>query len=469
MSGGAQAWVWWHLLTGIGYVVLASLASGHALLRKRDPRAAFGWIGVCWLMPYAGAALYALFGINRVETRGRRLHGLSVKRPQQLPPHDDELPLTQLQRLGGAVSGMPLLGGNTVHPLQDGEAAYPAMLQAIDAARESVWLASYIFDTTGWCQRFMDALSAAHARGVQVRVLVDGFGELYSRRRAVTRLRRAGVPAARFLPPRLLPPSLSLNLRNHRKLLIVDGEIGFTGGMNIGNRHLMGRRGRRAHDLHFRLRGPVVVQLAAAFQRDWSFATGEQLPLAPPPEPAGEARCRVISDGPDEDIDKLVLVLLSAVSAAHRSIRIMTPYFLPPRELGAALQAAALRGVEVEVMLPARSNLRFVDWATRHALTERQFRGIKLWLAPPPFSHCKLLVVDGIYAMIGSANLDPRSLRLNFELGVEVYDAALCAQLDALFEQHRQGCQRLEVASLEQRSLLIRLRDAVFWLFSPYL
>ena len=469
MTGVSEARIWWNLLTGAGYIVLAVLASSHALLRKRDPRAAFGWIGVCWLMPYAGAILYALFGINRVETRGRRFRGLSVARPVQLPPHHDELPLTQLQRVGGAVSGMPLLGGNTVETLQDGEQTYPAMLQAIEGARDSVWLASYIFDTTGWCHRFYDALCAAHARGVQVRVLVDGFGEFYSRRHAVNRLRRAGVPAARFLPPHLLPPSLSLNLRNHRKLLIVDGLVGFTGGMNIGNRHLMGRRGQRVRDLHFRLRGPVVVQLAAAFQRDWWFAAEEELTLPPPGQRQGDARCRVISDGPDEDIDKLVLVLLSAISAAHRSIRIMTPYFLPPRELGTALQAAALRGVEVEVMLPAHSNLRFVDWASRHALTERQFRGVKLWLSPPPFSHCKLLVIDGIYAMIGSANLDPRSLRLNFELGVEVYDDGLCAQLDALFEQHRQSCQRLEIESLEQRALLLRLRDAFFWLFSPYL
>lgn len=469
MSVAPTGWVWWHLLTGAGYIVLAALASGHALLRKRDPRAAFGWIGMCWLLPYAGAAIYALFGINRVETRGRRLHGLSVGRPAQLPPHDDELPLTQLQRLGGAVSGMPLLGGNTVEPLLDGEQAYPAMLEAIAGAQNSVWLASYIFDTAGKCRPFLDTLRAAHERGVQVRVLVDGFGEFYSLVRAVRRLRRAGVTAARFLPPRLLPPSLSLNLRNHRKILIVDGSIGFAGGMNITNRQFAGKRGPRMHDLHFRLRGPVVIQLAAAFQRDWSFAAGEDLALPEPPTRVGDARCRVISDGPDEDIDKLVLVLLSAISAAHRSVRVMTPYFLPPRELIAALQSAALRGVKVEIILPARSNLRFVDWASRHALTEPLYRGIDIWLGPRPFTHTKLLVVDSIYAMIGSANLDPRSLRLNFELGVEVYDEALCRQLGALFEHHRERSQPLDAAALQRRSLPARLRDSVCWLFSPYL
>ncbi len=469
MSTASTDWLWWNLLINTGHVVLAALASGHALLHKRDPRSAFGWIGVCWLLPYAGVAIYALFGINRVETRGRRLHGLSADHPAQLPTHYDELPLTQLQRLGGAVSGMPLLGGNTVEPLLDGEQAYPAMLDVIADAQSSVWLSSYIFDTGGKCRPFLDALCAAHERGVQVRVLVDGFGEFYSLVHAVVRLRRCGVTAARFLPPRVLPPSLSLNLRNHRKLLIVDGNIGFAGGMNIANRQLAGKHGPRMHDLHFRLRGPVVIQLAAAFQRDWAFATDEGLTLPESPSQVGDARCRVITDGPDEDIDKLMLVLLSAISTAHRYVRIMTPYFLPPRELAAALQSAALRGVRVEIILPARSNLRFVDWASRHALTESLYRGVDIRLGPPPFAHIKLLVVDGIYAMIGSVNLDPRSLRLNFELGVEVYDETLCRQLEALFEHHRDRSQPLDAVALQQRSLPVRLRDGLSWLFSPYL
>ena len=468
MSQLPPDWLW-RTLTGTVYVTFAALASGHALLRKRDPRAAFGWIGVCWLMPFAGAALYALFGINRVETRGRRLRGLSPQRPEELPRHQDNLPLTQLQRIGGAVAGMPLLAGNRIEPLREAEQAYPAMLKAIAEARESLWLATYIFDTTGWCEHFLRALRDASKRGVQVRVLVDGFGELYSRRRAVTRLRRVGVPAARFLPPRLLPPTIYLNLRNHRKLMIADGRTAFVGGMNIGNRHLVGRRGRRASDLHFRAGGPVVVQLAAAFQRDWAFATGERLTLPTPPDPLGDARCRVITDGPDEDLDKLVMVLLGAISAAHLRIRIMTPYFLPPRELVAALQAAALRGVQVDVLLPERSNLRFVDWASRHALADLMRRGVNVYLTPAPFAHTKLFLVDGIYAMIGSANLDARSLRLNFEVGVEVFDGDAVDQLEQLAAAHQARSRRLLVNDLMQRNLAVRLRDSAMWLFSPYL
>lgn len=459
----------WQAALGIGHLVLATTASLHILLNKRDPRAAFGWIGLCWLLPFLGSATYGLFGINRVAQRGRRLHGLSVPRPRSLPGHSDDLPLIQLQRIGGAVSGLPLLGGNRVQPLRNASEAYPQLLAAISAARESIWIGTYIFDTSGACRKFLDALEAAVRRGVAVKVLVDGFGEWYSFPHAVGRLRRRGIAAARFLPPRLLPPSLSVNLRNHRKTMIVDGTVAYTGGMNISNTYLTRRADRRTCDTHFRVDGPAVVQLAAAFARDWAFATREALALPVPPERAGNARARVLAGGPDEDLDKLVLVLLGAVSAAHRSIHIMTPYFLPPRELAAALQAAALRGVEVEVILPYHSNLRYVDWAARHAMRYLLEQGVHLYFSPKPFDHSKLLMVDGVYSFVGSANLDPRSLRLNFELGLEVFDPGLCAELEKVFAEARARSHQIDLAELLKRPLAVRLRNSVFWLFSPYL
>lgn len=459
----------WHTAVGVAYVGFASWASIHALLHKRDPRAAFGWIGLCWLMPFGGVIVYSLFGINRVETRGRQLRGLSLRRPRELPGHSDDLPLIQLQRIGGAVSGLPLLGGNRLRPLHNAPQAYSQMLAAINSAQDSIWLASYILDTGGACRTFTKALTDAVNRGVVVKVLVDGFGEWYSFPRAVPRLRRKGVDTARFLPPRLLPPSLSINLRNHRKLLIVDGRTAFTGGMNIARRYLTRHKNKRMADTHFQVDGPVVVQLAAAFARDWAFATREELPLSEPPPRCGNARARVIASGPDEQLDKLVLVLLGAIATAHRSIHIMTPYFLPPRELAAALQAAALRGVDVEVILPWHSNLRYVDWAARHAMHYLLEYGVHVYFGSRPFNHSKLLTVDGVYSFVGSANLDPRSLRLNFELGVEVFDAELCAQLEAMFERARSQSHHVDRTALLRRPFPARLRDGICWLFSPYL
>ena len=452
------------------YVLCSMFAAVHALLTKPDPRSALGWIATCWLLPFAGTVLYLLFGVNRVRTRARQLRaGLStVAGGIDSQPPDDFA--TQLTRIGDAVTQRPRLPGNEVVALENGENAFPLMLQAIHAARHSIWLSTYIFETDEVGREFIAALAAAAARGVQVHVLIDGIGEWYSWPHAVRLLRRAGVRAARFLPPRFAIPVLSLNLRNHRKLLIADGEIGFVGGMNIGGREVGKAHQRRMADLHFRVRGPAVSQLAECFAADWQFAAGET--LAPPPADAAKAGacvCRVITEGPDEDSDKLLFVILGAIAVAHRQVLIMTPYFIPPPELTAALQTAALRGVEVCLVLPARSNLRYVDWATRRWLPPLLQRGIQVYLQPPPFSHTKLIVIDGSYAQIGSANIDPRSLRLNFEIAVEVYDDAVCAQLAKYILSARDHAIRVTAESIPGQAVVRRLRDSLFWLLSPYL
>ena len=303
-----------------------------------------------------------------------------------------------------------------------------------------------------------------------VRVLVDGVGEWYSWPHAVTLLHRAGVRAARFLAPRLLPfPRLAVNMRNHRKLLLVDGQVAFLGGMNIGGREVGRADHRRMADLHFQLRGPIVAQLARAFSIDWQFAAAEELTALPPCGSAGTAACRAITDGPDEDNDKLLYVIVGALSVARHQILMMTPYFIPQPELTSALQAAALRGVEVSLVLPERSNLRYVDWASRRWLPPLLERGVRIFLQPAPFSHTKLLIVDGAYAQIGSANMDLRSLRLNFEIAVEIYCADTCRQLVAYVEAARGKSAPYTLEFAGRLSLPARTRNSLFWLLSPYL
>ena len=451
-------------------------ASGHALLNKRRPRAAFGWIAVCLTFPVVGAVLYFLFGVNRTRRRARRLREDIAAGPVRAAgavaaPHGVEA----LDVLGRTLSGQPLVSGNRVEALHNGETAYPAMLAAIDEARHQVLLASYIFDSDATGRAFADALARAVERGVEVRVLLDGFGELYSLPRARRMLRRRGVTVARFLPPRLLPPSLMVNLRNHRKLLLVDGAVAFTGGMNIGDRHLAGREDDpgRVVDVHFRLRGPVVGELAAVFASDWVFAGGGTLGTLPAEpdaeEPAGEAQCRVVADGPDEVLDRLLLLVAGAVGQAGSRVAVMTPYFVPPRELLGALQGAALRGVDVSIILPERNNLFFVHRATRHLLWELLERGVRVYYQPGPFVHSKLLLVDDAYVQVGSANLDPRSLRLNFELMVEVYDRTLVSELGAHYAAVRQRSREVTLADVDARPLPTRLLDGLAWLFCPYL
>ena len=468
-----------HWLIVVADLVLAALAAGHVLLNKSDPKAAMGWIAVCFLTPFVGSILYFLFGINRVVTRAQRLAAASpfqagagglqpITEPTDLPP-----PIQELARIGNKATQKALLAGNDVRHLHNGEQAYPAMLEAINNACESVLMTTYIFDTRATGQQFIEALAQAVERGVDVRVIVDGIGEWGGMPRASQRLADRGIRVARFIPPRLIPPALSINLRNHRKILVVDNRSAFTGGMNISYKHLAADQDNldRVTDMHFHLQGPVVEQIRQAFLEDWGFATDEResLSLQPTQKQVGQAYCRVISDGPNEDLDKLATVLLGVFSSAQQRIAIITPYFLPSLDMLAALRAAVLRGVEVTVILPAKSDHAVVYWATRKLLNLVISYGIQVFYQPPPFAHTKVLLIDDCYALIGSANLDPRSLRLNFEMNVEIYEQQFADHLWQHFDYLRSQSRQITSLELAQRSLLVKLRDGLAWLASPYL
>jgi len=457
------------------YAVAALATAGHALLNKRDPRSAWAWITACWLFPLGGALLYLWFGVNRIERRARRelgaapTHHAAAGEPlPDVPGLGDEV--RELVRIGRIMTGRPLVGGNAVTPLHNGEEAYPDMLAGIASAQRTVWIESYIFDRGEAAAAFAEALGAAQRRGVQVRVLLDGVGTLSWRGRGIARLQAQGVPVAKFLPLRLWPPMLHINLRNHHKLMTVDGAVAWVGGMNISDDHYVARSGDAAADVHFRLEGPVAAQLEAVFAENWRFASGETLKLAPAAvAPRGSTFCRAITDGPNDAVDRLQLVLLAAIANAHRRICIMTPYFIPTPELSGALQSAALRGVAIEIVLPRRSDQWWADCATRRWLTQLVGRLISVSYRPAPFAHTKLFLMDDYYALVGSANLDPRSMRLNFELVVEVYDAAVVRGLRAHFDEVRGASREVTETWLRRRPLLLKLRDALFWLFSPYL
>lgn len=463
------------------HAVVGSITAVHALLYKREPSAALGWIAACLLIPLAGPIAYCFFGVNRVQTRAKRLSQDAPGYPRIEPgrPRSEAVEksapvdsrFTGLARISDALGRFPLVAGNDLEVLHGGDQAYPAMVAAMDDARHHILLSSYIFETNESGIGFIDAAERAIRRGIDVRILIDGFGEWYSLPRASRLLRERGVPVARFLPPTLLPPTLHVNLRNHRKILVVDGDVAFTGGMNIGDRHVSaGAQGRaRVIDVHFRLRGPVVRQIQRVFADDWTFVTGGGSDLyVPAPATRGTATCRAVTSGPDEALGALAMILVDAISAARRRVSLMTPYFLPSREIIVALQAAALRGIEVSVVLPSKNNLPFVHWATRNMLPSLLEHGVGVYYQPPPFVHSKLFMIDDGYAQIGSANIDPRSLRLNFELAVEVFDEAFSGALAAHFNEVRARSRRLTMDDLEKRAPLAKFRDAVAWLFSPY-
>ena len=477
-----SSWPW---VVSLAAFALAVVTSAHAILYKRDVRAAIGWTGLIWLSPFLGAVLYTVFGVNRLQRKAGRLR----RRPLFLPPDSSGVvslsqqesgamlpkgdPFATLARMVDGITRQPLTDGNRIVPLVNGEEAYPAMLEAIESASVSIAMVSYIFDYDVAGKMFVEALVRAVGRGVDVRVLIDGVGAKYGKPKITKVLAGRGVRVATFLDTWVPAQMTYMNMRNHRKILVTDGRVGFTGGMNIREGSLLELDpAHPIQDLHFRIEGPVVRELLDSFAEDWLFTTGERLEddsWRPPLESVGTSLARGIPDGPDENFETHRWTFLGAIAQARERIEILTPYFIPDQTLITALNTAAMRGVHVEVMIPEKNNLRFAQWASTAGLWQLLIRGVDVRLTQPPFDHTKLLVVDRHWVMFGSTNWDARSLRLNFEFNVECYDPQLAGAVEPLIDAKRKTARPVTLAEVNGRPLPVRLRDGVARLFSPYL
>ena len=465
------------------WLLLSGWAAAHAVLHKRDPRSATIWVFVCFTLPLIGPWFYWGFGINRVQRQavkhlGRRKRAFDlphlVDAHRSIDEHPDAVGhLRSLRTVADRVTRMPMLAGNKIVPLHNGEQAYPRMLLAIREAERSVTLASYIFDWDEVGREFGQALAEAARRGVHVHVLVDGLGALGSFSRMGRLMLKSGVRVAAFFPLRFPFGRVRLNLRNHRKLLMVDGRIGFTGGMNISQRHLLHAPGpARVEDLHFEITGPVVSEMQHAFGEDWALVTDEVLEgegYYPNLASTGPALCRGLSSGPDDDFEKTRWILLAAFASAARSVRIVTPYFIPSGGLVSAMAMASLRGVSITLLLPSVVDHTYMRWAADAYLWQLLRMGVRVVRRRPPFVHTKLLIVDDRWVLLGSANLDPRSLRLNFEFNVEAYDTALAGSLCTWLDELAAKGDEVTLDEVDARPTWQRLRDGVVKMASPFL
>lgn len=472
----------WTIALAIASVSVAVVTAAHVVLHKNEPRSALLWIGLVFLTPLLGSILYVSFGINSVSLRARRIRGRAP--PVHVAPSGDEvevgaliekLPvdcahLAVLTTVADRVSARRLLGGNTIHPITDTEAVRDAMLASIADARRSITLASYLFrpDRTG--RQFVEELVAAVGRGVEVRVLV---GEVlaFSRQQVPRLLRQRGVRAERF---RVRSGGLitgTFNMLNHRKLCVVDGAVGYTGGFNIhdGCRRDAAARSR-VLDTHFRIEGPVVAHLQEVFVQDWHFTTSEVLSgetWFPRLESRGQVLARGVDDGPDSDHRKLASVLLGALSIAQRSVMIVTPYFLPDLGLIGALNIAAMRGVQIDIVVPERTNVALVRWSMPQVFRQIVESGCRVWLVPPPFDHSKLMVVDSCWSLIGSPNWDTRSLRLNFEFALFCHDVDLSRALESMASARIATARQVTALDLDARGLGTRILHGAARLSAP--
>ncbi len=416
------------LLGVFGWLWLVLMVAGvvAALLRRREPAAALGWSLAIVFLPGLGLGLFLVFGSNRVPRRLRRRirHHESFARRLPAPGETEggdgaDPPWRRLGRVLEDLGEGPRRTGNRLVLYTEGIAAFQAMEDAVRAAEHHVHVEFYIVrdDDLG---RYATELLAERARaGVEVRVLVDAIGSMGARR-MFRRLERAGGELAEFLPVRPFGKRVTPNLRNHRKTVVCDGRVAFFGGLNVGAEYL-GRygRGRDWCDLHVELRGPSVVDLQRMFVDDWDFATGALLAAPayyPRLEPAGDATVQILPGGPHQDVNAIREAFFGAFVRARTRILVATPYLVPDPTLRDALASAARSGVEVDIVTQwPPGDIRIAQLCGEWMMSELLEAGVRVHGYRPGMMHAKAVAVDGAWGMIGTANLDNRSLHLNFE------------------------------------------------------
>jgi cardiolipin synthase len=455
--------VTWAQVFGVGgivHVVCFLAVAQHCLTHRRDSRSTILWLFMAWGVPILGSIAYGAIGVDRVPRKvWRKRSKNTVFRAARETSERESQPLAYWRSLREArrckppesaaqfdaaldriTPENPLLGGNAVTLLIDGKETYPAMLEAIRGARHHIHIMFYIIgaDTVG--RKLLDACAERAREGVKVRVMADAFGSRSARLRGVFR-RYSKVPGMRVVPfslVNLLKQQVQINLRNHRKLFVVDGEIGFTGGINLHDGHLATEDGPGIRDYHFRIRGPLVNELQYTFLRDWYYMTDEspeellgEAYFGRHDAPAGNVTARLVNSGPMSMGHSVEEVFFNAVTMAKRDILAVSPYLVPTEPLRYAFRMAAMRGVRVRLVVPKNNNYWSVYHASCANYEELLDAGARIFERRGPLLHAKAMVVDGLVSIFGSANLDVRSLRLNSESSVVTYDAAVAERLHA--------------------------------------
>lgn len=488
----------WLSLGSALHVILFLAVLINILSNRREPTSAVLWLFVAWSFPIVGAIIFGLFGINRISKRADRKEWADQRLQRERLHRENSTDLAywravhqslateprsdfarELNRaMDHRLRDYPLLGGNRLKPLITGDEAFPAMLQAIDQAKDHIHVQTFIISNDRVGRVFMDRLAKRAAEGVTVRVLYDALGSTFAMFSGFFRRYRKvpNMEVYAWTHARPLRAQFHINLRNHRKLLLVDGRRAFIGGINLQAPHVTSRRRKAIRDYHFAVHGPIVQELQYAFLRDWHFMTDAEpdtllrTALFPSLNPSGNALVRLINSGPTPSENETVAdVFFSAISAARRQIIIVTPYFIPPLFLSRALQSAAQRGVETRLLVPRKNNHPFAAWAGRALYDELMDSGVRIHERRPPFMHAKAMVVDDTVALIGSANFDARSLRLSYETNLAVYDARLVGKLKGIIWEDIAHSDELELHAWRQRPQRVRFLENFCHLFAPML
>lgn len=468
-----------------GVMVAATVVT--IIRERRDPTKSLAWIAVVVLVPVAGLLVYALFGRNwrkrkMFSRKGvldeRWIQNVSDRQFSRLS--DPELSMTpeiennrDTIRLMLGNSRALLSLHNDVRILQNGKATFASLYEALKGAVHSIHLEYYIFENDRIGRQVEKILTRKAAEGVEVRLIYDGVGTLWTEGSIFRRLRRAGVDVECFMPVAFPWLTSRVNYRNHRKIAVIDGRVAYTGGINIAERYLTGTRMGRWRDIHLRIEGGAVRMLQSVFITDWHFLRPkEQL------DPIKYFRMRSVSQicpvqiavsGPDSDWATIMQAFFSAIMKARLRIFIATPYFTPNAAMLTALKVAALSGIDVRLIIPSRSDSRLALWATRSYVQELLEAGIKVYTYQGGFNHSKLVIIDGEFSSVGSANMDMRSFEDNFELSALIYDRGVAEDLERSYEADLRSSHRVTIEEWESRSNWHGALESVARLMSPLL
>ena len=479
--GHTMTWLGWGLSI-LGYGLTLMLLPVVLLVKKRQPVSSVAWMLAIVFIPIGGAVLFLLFGINRIERRKaskqRSTEQLAEQHSPRLEqlrqPREEDRPETRrLMRLAQRLTDAWPTEGNDIELLTDTNRTLGLIEQALLNARESIHLEYYIWQPDRTGTRIRDLLIRKAREGVRVRFLYDGFGSFWLTNRFLRPMRAAGIQIATFLPGQSFRERWSLNLRNHRKIVVVDGRVTFTGGMNIGDEYI-GRSSAFGfwRDAHLRVVGPEVWRHQLIFAEDWYYATGEVLSDTesfPPAEAVGTVTAQTVSDGPENATSMFQALMLAAINEAQDRVLVVTSYFAPPAAIVVALEIAALRGVRVRLLLSGRRN-HFGALLAGRAIYDSLLRaGVEILEYQRGLLHSKTLTIDGHWSLVGSANLDCRSLFLNFEAGMVLYDEPLAQQLEQQFEQDAQDSNRILLDAWNRRPWFHVVGENFCRLFTPAL
>lgn len=477
LSGLQLSWAFVFLTLALAFEAWAML---RALTRGHGVQGTLSWLLAIALVPVGGAIAYFVIvgpSVRRVALKRRRAAAeLRAHQPLARDPRIAEG--DALIDLASALTNLPPTAGNELLLLTDSAPTFEALEADLRAARRSLWVEYYIIRNDVSGRRFLELLIERARAGVEVRLLYDAIGSVRINARLVRELVAAGGRAHAFHPMNPLRRRFAAHLRNHRKLIVCDGATGFVGGMNIGDEYFRRRRRHRSaarqpyRDTHLRLRGPCLEALARTFAEDWHFASEEKLELPPTPPPAADgfgSVVAVVPSGPHQEFNASQLSYFAAMSSARRRVYLTTPYFIPDDAGMSALVSAALRRVDVRVMVPQHSNDRIAELAARSYYGQLLRGGVRIYEYEPAMLHAKTLVVDGNVAIVGSANADIRSWRLNFELGAMVADSAFARKLEETYMRDLANSHEVTLEDVARRDWKARVAQGLARLLSPLL